>query len=84
MKAIMKAMRFRNYPPPSGIRVPVEDMRKLVIELCEKGGTSRDHGEHMADLLVRNDLRCVFSHGTQKISQILGSQCLKFRELVLV
>ena len=57
---------MRNYPPPHGIRVPAEAMRRLVVEIFAKAGTSRRDGEFMADLLVRNDLRCVFSHGTRK------------------
>ena len=54
-----------NFPPKSGIRVPAEDLRALVSALFEKAGTSGEDAAFMADMLVRTDLRGVFSHGTQ-------------------
>lgn len=55
-----------NVPPTSGIRVPPEEMRRIVAALFEKSGTSRKAAEFMACLLVQTDLRGIFSHGTQK------------------
>ncbi|MFH1572097.1 MAG: Ldh family oxidoreductase [Gemmatimonadota bacterium] len=55
-----------NLPPESGIRVPAEAMRTLVAALFERAGTSPDSGATIADLLVKTDLRGVFSHGTRQ------------------
>jgi LDH2 family malate/lactate/ureidoglycolate dehydrogenase len=53
-----------NIPPKSGIRVPPEEMSRLVARLFEKAGAGRQDAELMAHLLVQTDLRGVFSHGT--------------------
>lgn len=55
-----------NVPPKSGIRVPADDLRQLVVQLFEKAGTSSEDAELMAHLLVLMDLRGVFSHGTRQ------------------
>ena len=65
---LRRKQRRRNTPPESGIRIPAEDMRNLVIDLFDKGGTSREDAELMADILVLNDLRCLFSHGTRQVA----------------
>ena len=54
-----------NVPPESGIRVPAQDIRALVTAVFEKVGTSREHAEIMAQLMVRTDLRGTFSHGSR-------------------
>ncbi|MCC7263477.1 MAG: Ldh family oxidoreductase [Candidatus Latescibacteria bacterium] len=54
-----------NVPPPSGIRVPPEELRTLAAAIFEKAGTSRADAELIAKLLVLTDLRGVFSHGTR-------------------
>jgi LDH2 family malate/lactate/ureidoglycolate dehydrogenase len=54
-----------NLPPKSGIRVPAQELRALVITLFERAGTSREHAEIMARLMVQTDLRGVFSHGSR-------------------
>ena len=54
-----------NAPPESGIRIPSDEMDRLVARLFEKAGTSRQDAELMARLLVQTDLRGVFSHGTR-------------------
>lgn len=55
-----------NVPPTSGIRVPSEEMSRLVAGLFEKAGTSLQDAEVIARLLVQTDLRGVFSHGTRQ------------------
>ena len=55
-----------NFPPKSGIRVPAEDLSALISALFEKAGTGRTDAEFIAELLVRTDLRGVFSHGTNQ------------------
>lgn len=55
-----------NVPPPEGIRIPAEVMRDFIAALFRKVDAPDVHATHMADTLVANDLRCVFSHGTQQ------------------
>ena len=57
-----------NAPPESGIRVPAEALRTFVTTVFEKAGTTREHAEIMALLMVRTDLRGTFSHGTRYTS----------------
>ena len=57
-----------NVPPESGIRVPAEALQTFVAAVFEKAGTSREHAEIMALLMVRTDLRGTFSHGTRYTS----------------
>lgn len=63
---------MRNYPPPHGIRVPAEDMRRLAGDLFDRAGMTRQDAELMAELLVQTDLRCVFSHGTRQVPGYVG------------
>ena len=56
-----------NQPPEHGIRVPAEAMRRLVTALWERADVPSQDAELMADVLVRCDLRCVFSHGTRQL-----------------
>jgi len=58
----------RNTPPASGIRIPAQDMRGFVAEVLVKAGTSLEDAELMGEILVANDLRCLFSHGSRQIS----------------
>ena len=59
-------IQLRNYPPTSGIRVPAEEMHRFVRALFERVDMNSADAEHMARILVNNDLRCVFSHGTKQ------------------
>jgi L-2-hydroxycarboxylate dehydrogenase (NAD+) len=59
--------RSRNLPPDSGIRVPAEAMHKYVSQLFGRVDMPPQDAEIMARLLVATDLRCVFSHGTQRV-----------------
>ena len=61
----------RNYPPIHGIRVPAEDMARLAGELFETEGVTAEDAAFVADLLVLNDLRCVYSHGTRTLPYYL-------------
>ena len=56
-----------NYPPPHGIRVPAEEMHRLVVDLFTRVDMPPQDAGIMADLLVETDLRCVFSHGTRQV-----------------
>lgn len=57
-------MSMRNYPPKHGIRLPVEEMRGLVVALFEKVGMPPEDAALMGEILTMNDLECVFTHGT--------------------
>ena len=58
-----------NVPPTRGIRVPAEELRTLTVALFVKAGTTLDHAELVARLLVESDLRGVFSHGTRLVPE---------------
>ncbi len=64
-------LQLRNYPPRAGIRVPAGPMRQLVTELFVRAGHEPGGSVLLADLLVQNDLRCIFSHGTRKLPDYL-------------
>lgn len=53
-----------NYPPEHGIRVPAQAMHDLVYELFLRAEVLPEDADLLARLLVENDLRCVFSHGS--------------------
>ncbi len=57
--------------PESGIRVPPDELQTFVTTLYETAGTTRDHAEIIARLLVRTDLRGVVSHGTNMAPEYL-------------
>ena len=57
----------RNCPPEQGIRVPAAALGQLVGTLFEGAGTPPEDAGLMAQVLVQNDLRCVFSHGTRQL-----------------
>jgi len=59
--------RGRNTPRDSGIRIPAHDMRRFVADVMEKAGTTQKDAQLMGEILVANDLRCLFSHGTRQI-----------------
>jgi LDH2 family malate/lactate/ureidoglycolate dehydrogenase len=61
----------RNSPPEHGIRVPAEAMRQLVATLWQSADLPAQDAELLADILVRCDLRCVFSHGTRQLASYL-------------
>jgi L-2-hydroxycarboxylate dehydrogenase (NAD+) len=57
-----------NRVPEDAILVPAEALRELVQALSEGGGAGEEQAALLADLLVRNDLRGVFSHGSRQIA----------------
>ncbi len=50
------------------IRVKADVMRSFVSTLAQKAGMPIEKADFLSDLLVKNDLRGVFSHGTQQIA----------------
>jgi len=58
-----------NIPPPpqDAVHVPAPALRAYVAALFEAVGLSEEHGALLSELLVSNDLRGVFSHGTRQV-----------------
>jgi LDH2 family malate/lactate/ureidoglycolate dehydrogenase len=61
-----------NVPPKEFIRVAPEPMRAFVKTVFEKVGMMEENAGLIAQLLVLNDLRGVFSHGTQQVPSYVG------------
>ena len=57
-----------NRVPPDGVPVPPTALRDLVRALAERAGMAEAQAILLADLLVQNDLRGVFSHGSRQIA----------------
>ncbi len=57
-----------NLPPEDHIRVPHAALHAFVAKAGMTVGLPNDKARLLADLLVANDLRGVFSHGTQQIA----------------
>ena len=57
-----------NQPPKEFIRVPQEKLRSFVSAAGQQVGLPLDKADLLATLLVENDLRGVFSHGTTQIA----------------
>ncbi len=57
-----------NLPPKECIRVPREALWEFVSEAGQMVGLPTAKANLLADLLVTNDLRGVFSHGTRQIA----------------
>lgn len=57
-----------NVPPKQFIRVPHERLHRFVSKASQTVGLSVEKAELLAGLLTANDLRGVFSHGTQQIA----------------
>lgn len=57
-----------NIPPDSFVRVPAEALEAFAVSLLAAAGLPRPYGERLAGLLVGNDLRGVFSHGSEQLA----------------
>ena len=57
-----------NRLPDSSVRVPHQKMHAFVSEACRTVGLPEDKAELLAGILTGNDLKGVFSHGTQQIA----------------
>ena len=57
-----------NVEPQDSIRVPHEAMQRFVLTAAQTVGLPAGKAELLARLLTENDLRGVFSHGTQQIA----------------
>src|SRR4051794_7818949 len=61
-----------NVPPSEFVRVQPEPLRVFVREAFLRSGVPEEQAELLAGLLVANDLRGVFSHGTQQTWAYVG------------
>ena len=50
------------------MRVPAEDLRAFVSAVLDRAGVADQEAHLLADLLVANDLRGVFSHGSRQVA----------------
>ena len=57
-----------NQPPNNYISVPHQALYAFVVQASQSVGLPTDKAELLAQLLVDNDLRGVFSHGTTQIA----------------
>ena len=57
-----------NLPPKESVRVAHESLRAFLAQAGQVVGLPQPKAGLLADLLVTNDLRGVFSHGTQQIA----------------
>ncbi|MBT3342704.1 MAG: hypothetical protein HN712_01760 [Gemmatimonadetes bacterium] len=65
----------RNYPPEHGIRVPFAQLKTLISGLFEAADMRVHDAQLLADILTRNNQRCLYSHGTGQIRHYL--ECIK-------
>ena len=61
-----------NGPPKDFVRVAPDAMRGFVTAAFETVGVSAEDAGLLAGLLVKNDLRGVFSHGTWQVRTYVG------------
>lgn len=61
-----------NRPPAEHVLVPPRELRDFVARAFVSAGMSSPQAKLLADLLVTNDLRGVFSHGTQQTPAYVG------------
>lgn len=57
-----------NIVPDSRIRIVPDILRNFVSGVARKAGMNADNADLLAELLVKNDLRGVFSHGSRQIA----------------
>ena len=63
--------KFRNYPPEHGIRVPAVYLEEIVHDMLLSVEMDEESAKLIAGLLVANDARSVYSHGTKKLTDYL-------------
>ena len=57
-----------NTPPKEHINVDHQKLHAFVSTVAQTVGLTAEKAELLAELLTKNDLRGVFSHGTQQIA----------------
>lgn len=64
-------LRSRNYPPEHGIIVPIEHQRSVIRALLGSTPMRPSDSDYLADLLVANEVRCLYSHGSRQLDHYL-------------
>ena len=57
-----------NFTPADAVRVPPDRLRAFVLAVLERVGMEPEPAALLAGMLVGNDLRGVFSHGTRQVA----------------
>jgi LDH2 family malate/lactate/ureidoglycolate dehydrogenase len=57
-----------NIPPETHIKVPYRDLQAFISGAGQAVGLPQDRSDLLAELLVTNDLRGVFSHGSRQMA----------------
>lgn len=65
------ALRTRNYPPEHGILVPVEHQGRVIRALLATTSMRAADADYLASLLLANDTRSLYSHGSQQLRHYL-------------
>ena len=61
-------MPYVNIPPDTFVTVEPDDLRRFVSAASQRVGLPTERADLLAELLVANDLRGVFSHGSRQIA----------------
>jgi hypothetical protein len=72
-----------NRVPGDAIRVQSAVLRDVVSTLAQRAGVGEEQATLLADLLISNDLRGVFSHGSRQIKDYARLFLLKLSDLLL-
>ena len=63
--------RSRNYPPEHGILIPRSHQRQVIRDLLGSTAMRPSDADYLADRLVANDGRCLYSHGSRQLPHYL-------------
>ena len=64
-------LQSRNYPPEHGIIVPIEHQRTVIRSLLGTTPMRASDADFLADVLLTNETRCVYSHGSRQLPHYL-------------
>ena len=65
------AFKSRNYPPEHGILIPRAHQRQVLRDLLGATPMRASDADYLADRLVTNDGRCLYSHGSRQLPHYL-------------
>ena len=64
-------LQSRNYPPQHGIVVPIEHQGTVIRSLLGTTAMRASDADYLAGLLLGNDVRCLYSHGSRQLPHYL-------------
>ena len=64
-------LQSRNYPPRHGIIVPIEHQGTVIRSLLASTAMRPSDADYLAGLLLTNDVRCLYSHGSRQLDHYL-------------